>query len=123
MKALATLSIIALSAPARATASTNHAGVDVSNLQGKALVTLNHSAMEGAAQTSDVKLQHSDDGATGWTDTGYAFAQVTTAGGAKLQTLLVDADRFKKYVRPVSTLAGAGVACTYGVTAANYPQR
>lgn len=122
MKALFNLVTLALFASARVTASTNGAGVDVGNLQGKALVTLNHSAMEGAAQTSDVKLQHSDDNAT-WSDTGYAFGQVTTAGGAKLQTLLVDADRFKKYVRVVSTLAGAGVACTYGVTIANYPQQ
>lgn len=122
MKALFNLSILALFASARVAASTNGAGVDTANLQGKALVTLNHSAMEGAAQTSDVKLQHSDDNAT-WVDTGYAFPQVTTAGGAKLATLLVDADRFKKFVRVVSTLGGAGAACTYGVTVANYPQQ
>ena len=108
-------SMIALRASAALTATDNGAAVDVSKFTGNGYVVLNSSATGGAGQTSDVKIQHSDDGATNWTDTGVAFAQVTNAA-ASFQALYVPLDQFKKFVRVVNTLAGTTPTVTAGVT-------
>lgn len=60
------------------------------------------------ADTLDVKFQGSDDGTT-WADiTGAAFAQQTDASFA-LQTKTFVCPR---YIRPVSVVAGSGIAIT-----------
>lgn len=110
-----TASIIALRAAAAITANENGAAVNVADFNGNGYLVLNSSATGGAGQTSDVKLQHSDDGSTNWTDAGVAFAQVTNAG-ASFQSLYVSLDQFKKFVRVVNTLGGTSPTVTYAVT-------
>ena len=39
-------------------------------------------AMSGAVQTQDIKIQHRKNGSDSWLDTGLAFTQVVVAGGA-----------------------------------------
>jgi uncharacterized phiE125 gp8 family phage protein len=67
----------------------------------------------GGGGTIDVKLQHRDTLTDTWTDVvGGAFAQVTAANDNA--TYELDYTGGKKYLRAVSTVAGA--ACIFGVT-------
>ncbi|WP_441253609.1 hypothetical protein [Bradyrhizobium sp. 613_E4_N2_2] len=110
------LTILSLRAAAAITANDNGAAVDVSAYTGNGYLVLNSSATGGAGQTSTVKLQHSDDGSTGWTDTDVTFDAVTNAA-ASHQVQLVSFDQFKKFVRVVNTLAGTSPTVTAAVEA------
>jgi hypothetical protein len=116
MYQLTSLAIQAIAPSVRITANTNGTGVDLSSYTGNALFNLNASAPEGAAQTLDVKLQHSDTVNGTYTDAGIYFDQVTTAGGASLQSKMFSTDGLKKFVRAVGTVGGTSPAVTYGVT-------
>ena len=97
------VSVTALAVAASITASGNGTAVNVGDYQGLAQLVLNSGGTN--AGTNTVKLQHSDDGSTNWTDTGDQFTAVTTSG--MQESLTVNADKFKKFVRVVDTLAGA----------------
>lgn len=100
------LVIISIAAAAEVTASGNGSAIDISDFYGLAKFTLDSTAGLDADDTLDVKLQHSADGSTGWTDiTGGAFAQVTDAGAA-FETLTIDIDGLDGYIRAVDTVAG-----------------
>ena len=80
------VSVTALAAVLALTATGNGAAVDVGAYHGMALLHLNSGAAN--AGTNTTKLQHSDDGATNWTDVaGAAFTAVGTA--ASEQTLKI----------------------------------
>lgn len=104
---------IALAVSASITASGNSAAVNVQDFHGLALIVLNSGVTN--AGTNTVKLQHSDDGTTGWADTGEAFAPVTTVAATGQQELLVNVDKLRKFVRVVDTLAGGATSCVRGV--------
>lgn len=88
--------------------------VDLKDYDGEAIVVLNSAAMS-AADTLDGKIQHSDDGSTGWTDvSGAAFAQVTDAA-ASSQKLKLKTNECKRFVRGVGTLAGSTIAAVFGM--------
>ena len=92
------------------TASSDGAAVDVSELIGSMVVTLDSSAGGGANHTLNVKLQESADGVNNWTDiTGGAFTEVTNAA-ASFQSIIISADARKKYIRGVDTVAGTDPA-------------
>ena len=110
------LTIVSLRAAAAITATDNGPAVDVSAFTGNGYLVLNSSATGAAGQTSAVKLQHSVDGATNWTDTGVAFDNVTNAA-ASHQVQLVSFDQFNKFVRVVNTLAGTTPTVTASVEA------
>lgn len=95
-------SVLVLAAPATVTANGNGAAVDVSKYESLVLLTA-----IGAVTAGDnaIKLQHSDDGSTGWSDvanTTFAKLDATT----KQATILFNSDRFKKFVRVVDTVSG-----------------
>lgn len=97
------VSVTVLAVSATITATGNGTAVDVGEYQGIALVALNAGAAN--AGTDTIKLQHSEDGSTNWEDVpGGAFTAVGTSASA--QTLKINADRLRKYVRVVDTLAG-----------------
>jgi hypothetical protein len=102
-----------LAAPAAVTATTTGSAVDVSDLTGNGYAVLNSNAMGGTTPTSNVKLQHSDDGSTNWVDTGFAFDQVVNA--ASYQAKYINFDGFKKFVRAVNTVTGTTPTQTYSV--------
>jgi hypothetical protein len=86
------------------TATTNGAAVDVSEYQGICLLHLNAGAANAGTVTT--KIQHSEDGSTNWEDvTGAAFTAVATTASA--QTLKINADKLRKYVRVVDTFVTA----------------
>lgn len=99
------LVLLAIAACAKVTASGNGTGVDVSDYVGDVKFTLDSSAGGGTTPTLDVKLQESDDDATYTDVTGGAFTQVTDAGPA-FQSLTINVDGLKKYVRAVDTVTG-----------------
>lgn len=109
------ISILAVRPSATITASeAGTTAVDVSDFQGLAKLSLNSSVVN--AGTSAVKLQDSADGATGWADVpNAAFANVTTVAATGQQEIMLNADRLKRFVRIVNTLAGGANAQAYGV--------
>jgi hypothetical protein len=118
------LQIKPLVVPARLTATTNGPAVDLLAFDGKAMIGLNAGATEGATMTLDVKIQHSVDGTTNWTDATMlsgttqvpaAFTQVTNAA-ASAQTLDIEISNYHRYIRAVQTLGGTSPAVTAAVT-------
>lgn len=110
MRGIVTLS---LAVSASLTATATGAAVNVQDFHSFAKIVLNSSAVN--AGTSITKLQHSDDGSTGWLDTGDTFAAVTTVAATGQQEILVNSDKFKKFVRVVDTLAGGATAVVRSV--------
>lgn len=107
------VSVTALASALAITATGNGAAVNVGDYQGMALLHLN--AGPGNAGTTTVKLQHSEDGSTGWEDvSGAAFTAVGTT--ASEQSIKLNADRLRKFVRVVDTLAGGATAISRSVT-------
>jgi len=106
--------IATLAAPATLDATTNSDAVDVSQFHGLVDFVLTSTATGGEGQTSTVKIQHSDDGSTGWADTGVAFDAVDDAEGS-VQSVRVSVDQLKKYVRVVTTLDGTDPTVGTGV--------
>lgn len=105
---------IALAVSASITASGNGSAVNVQDFHGLAKLVLNSGVTN--AGTNTIKLQHSDDGSTNWTDTGDTFAAVTTVAATGQQELMVNCDKYKKFVRVVDTLAGGATAVVRGVS-------
>jgi hypothetical protein len=104
---------IALAVAASITATGNGTPVNIGDFHGFAKLVLNSGVVN--AGTNTIKLQHSDDGSTGWADTGDAFAAVTTVAATGQQELLVNCDKYKKFVRVVDTLAGGANATVRAV--------
>lgn len=98
------LQVTAVLAPARKTASENGAGVDLQQYVGDYSVILSTSAGGGTAPTLDIKLQDSDDNSTFADISGAAFTQVTAT--ASTQTVILNANAVKRYIRAVSTITG-----------------
>lgn len=105
---------ISLAPAASLTATATGAAVDIKNVSGHALLVLNSSATNTAGNTSVTKIQHSADGSTGWTDSGVALTAVTSAGASN-QSMEIDMDQFKRFIRVVDTLAGTTPAVTRSV--------
>ena len=99
------LQTIEVAAPVRVSASANRTGVDIRDYVGDIVVTLSSSAGGGITPTLDVKLQESDDNSTFTDITGAAFAQVTDAADST-ESIVIDADATKRYIRAVDTVAG-----------------
>ena len=98
------VSVTSLAVAATIAATGNGAAVNVGDYHGLGQLILNSGPTN--AGTDTIKLQHSDDGSTGWTDVpGAAFTAVGTT--ASEQALTFNTDRFKKFVRVVDTLVTA----------------
>lgn len=98
------VSLTALAVAATVTVSGNSAAVNVGDYQGIALVHLNAGACN--AGTNTIKLQHSEDGSTNWADVPNA-AFVAVGVTASEQTLKLNTDALRKFVRVVDTLVTA----------------
>lgn len=89
-------------------ATTNGTSADCQHFEnGKAIF---NSAPSGVGTTSNCKLQESDDNAAFVDVEGAAFAEVTTAGGAKIQVMDIKLSNRKRYLRLVHTGAGGAAA-------------
>ena len=109
------LSLASLFATAAVIVTTNGAAVDVQNFLGLVKIVLDSTAGTGTAPTLDIKLQDSADGTTGWTDiSGAVFAQVTNAA-ASLQSIGLDIEGARKFIRGVATLTGTSPSFTFSL--------
>lgn len=107
------ISTVSLAVAASITASGNGAAVNVQDFHGLGLLVLNSGVTNSGTNT--IKLQHSDDGSTNWADTGDQFTNVTTVAATGQQELLVNVDKFRKFVRVVDTLAGGATSVVRSV--------
>lgn len=99
---------VALIKAQTATSTVTGTGQDVTAYVGigKAVLSAGQ-ATAGTTPTLDVKLQECDTVGGTYTDiTGATFTQVTGAGGDVLESVAVDFDKCKKFVRALATIAG-----------------
>lgn len=106
--------VASLAAATLVNANANRGAFDLRNYDGDLRLVLDSTATDGAGETLDVKIQHSDDNST-WADSGVAFAQVTNAA-ASYQVISTTAERFKRYIRVVDTVAGASPTASRAVS-------
>lgn len=95
------------------TAATNTPAAGVDTLGYRRALALFHSKPTGSGTTSDCKLQESSDDGSGdaYADvTGATFAQVTTAGGEKIQVMEIDLAKRERYLKLIHTGAGGSAA-------------
>lgn len=127
-----------LEAARRINGTFNSSGIDLRNVQGKAILWLDSSLGVGTTPTLDVAVQDSDDdgdadayvavAAAALTDNAgdaATFAQVTAAANNGLQELGLNCTRVKRYVRVVVTIAsaaGQGFDSAMGIIAKSRPE-
>lgn len=109
------IAVASLAAATLVSANANRAAFDLLNYDGDLRLVLDSTATDGSGETLDVKIQHSDDGSTGWADSGVAFAQVTNAA-ASYQVVAAKAEQFKRYIRVVDTVAGTSPTASRAVS-------
>ena len=100
------------------TSTANGSAVNLVDYDDDIALTLMTAAGSGTSPTLDVKVQDSADGSSGWGDvSGATFTQVTDAADAH-ETIYVDADAVKQYIRIVATIGGTTPSFTGGVNMA-----
>ena len=109
------LEISAAVASASVSATATSSAIDLKDFDGDVLLVLNCAAGTGSSPTLDVKVQDSDEtGGTYGDLSGAAFTQVTTS--ASLQTLEVNKDECKRFIKLVQTVGGSSPVFVYGVS-------
>ena len=115
-----TLTSFALSPADSKTATANGTGVDISSYIGQLMIIL-ESEIGTTGDTLDVKIQDSPDNSA-WTDvTGATFTQVTDAALAH-ESIRLETRGVAKWIRTVSTIAGASPVFVYAVIAVGQKQ-
>ena len=109
------LEISAAVASASVTATATSSAIDLKEFDGDVLLVLNCAAGTGSSPTLDIKVQDSDEtGGTYGDLSGAAFTQVTDA--ASLQTLEVNKDECKRFIKVVQTVGGSSPVFVYGIS-------
>lgn len=70
-------------------------------------------AMTGAVQTQDIKIQHRMRASDSWLDTGLAFTQVVVAGGATWNQSKVTTHPLLPRIRVAATAGGTTTTLAY----------
>ena len=109
------LDITAAVASASVTATATSSAIDLKEFDGDVLLVLNCAAGTGSSPTLDIKVQDSDEtGGTYGDLSGAAFTQVTDS--ASLQTLEVNKDECKRFIKLVQTVGGSSPVFVYGIS-------
>ena len=109
------LDITAAVASASVTATATSGAIDLKEFDGDVLLVLNCAAGTGSSPTLDIKVQDSDEtGGTYGDLSGAAFTQVTDS--ASVQTLEVNKDECKRFIKIVQTVGGSSPVFVYGVS-------
>jgi hypothetical protein len=95
------------------TATGQTTGIDVKDYDGDLIFILDSAAGGGSSPTLDVTIEDSADNSSFSALSGAAFTQVT--GSASAQTLEVDANGCKRYVRIKYTIGGSSPSFTFSV--------
>jgi hypothetical protein len=107
--------LLSLSANDVVTASVNRTGIDLVNYEGDIIAILDAEA-GGASITYAVKIQDSADDSTYADVSGLAFT-TTSANTALRETLRINSDEVRRYIRAVITVAGGTGAGAVSVVA------
>ena len=109
------LDITAAVASASVTATATSGAIDLKEFDGDVLLVLNCAAGTGSSPTLDIKVQDSDEtGGTYGDLSGAAFTQVTDS--ASVQTLEVNKDECKRFIKIVQTVGGSSPVFVYGIS-------
>tara|TARA_Y100001951_G_scaffold99799_1_gene102280 strand:+ start:321 stop:704 length:384 start_codon:yes stop_codon:yes gene_type:complete len=109
------LDVTAAVASASVTATATSSAIDLKEFDGDVILVLNCAAGTGSSPTLDIKVQDSDEtGGTYGDLSGATFTQVTTS--ASLQTLEVNKDECKRFIKIVQTVGGSSPVFVYGVS-------
>ena len=109
------LEISAAVASASVTATATSSAIDLKEFDGDVLLVLNCAAGTGSSPTLDIKVQDSDEtGGTYGDLSGATFTQVTTS--ASVQTLEVNKDECKRFIKIVQTVGGSSPVFVYGIS-------
>ncbi len=109
------LDITAAVASASVTATATSGAIDLKEFDGDVLLVLNCAAGTGSSPTLDIKIQDSDESGGTYGDlSGATFTQVTDA--ASVQTLEVNKDECKRFIKVVQTVGGSSPVFVYGIS-------
>ena len=109
------LDVTAAVASASVTATATSSAIDLKEFDGDVLLVLNCAAGTGSSPTLDIKVQDSDEtGGTYGDLSGATFTQVTTS--ASVQTLEVNKDECKRFIKIVQTVGGSSPVFVYGIS-------
>ena len=109
------LEISAAVASASVTATATSSAIDLKEFDGDVLLVLNCAAGTGSSPTLDIKVQDSDETGGTYADlSGATFTQVTDS--ASLQTLEVNKDECKRFIKIVQTVGGSSPVFVYGIS-------
>jgi hypothetical protein len=95
------------------TSTVTGSSVDCDGMTGSVVFTQQVDTVSGTTPTLDGKVQESLDGSTNWTDVSGATATQVTAS-TNVQNIV--ADRTKRYLRYVGTIAGTSPSFALSVT-------
>ena len=97
------------------TSTATSSAIDLLEFDGDILLVLDSAAGTGSSPTLDIKLTNSDASSGTYADlSGATFTQVTDA--ASVQTLEVNKDECKRFIKIVQTVGGSSPVFVYGIS-------
>jgi len=108
------MTVVAGVATAAVTSTATSSAIDLLEYDGDVLLILDSAAGGGSSPTLDIKLTESDETGGTFTDlSGATFTQVVDA--ASMQTLTINKDSSKRFVRIVQTVGGSSPTFTFSI--------
>ena len=108
------VTVVAGVATAAVTSTATSSAIDLLEYDGDVVLILDSAAGGGSSPTLDIKLTESDETGGTFTDlSGAAFTQVVDA--ASMQTLTINKDSSKRFVRIVQTIGGSSPTFTFSI--------
>ncbi len=108
------VTVVAGVATAAVTSTATSSAIDLLEYDGDVLLILDSAAGGGSSPTLDIKLTECATTSGTYTDlSGATFTQVT--GSASMQTLAINKDSSKRFIRIVQTIGGSSPTFTFSI--------
>ena len=108
------LEIFSVVPTAAVTSTATSSAIDLLEYDGDVMLILDSAAGGGSSPTLDIKVTESDASSGTYTDlSGATFTQVT--GSASMQTLAINKDESKRYIKIVQTIGGSSPTFTFSI--------
>ena len=108
------LTVVAGVATAAVTSTATSSAIDLLEYDGDVLLILDSAAGGGSSPTLDIKLTECATTGGTYTDlSGATFTQVT--GSASMQTLAINKDECKRFIKIVQTIGGSSPTFTFSI--------
>ena len=108
------MTVVAGVATAAVTSTATSSAIDLLEYDGDVLLILDSAAGGGSSPTLDIKLTECDTTGGTYTDlSGATFTQVVDA--ASMQTLAINKDSSKRFIRIVQTIGGSSPTFTFSI--------